>query len=93
MDFLIPRPPSNGSKGVATVPSASNFTRGNSENFFFVLTTVKAFRVARDLVAPRGREERDESLHNATNMHPRARVTEDAVVAEVRVMRLRDDGV
>jgi hypothetical protein len=87
VDFLIPRPPLNGSKDAAAVPSASSFARGNSESFFFVLTAEEAaFRVAKDLVAPRARGERGESLHNATkraSMHPEERVTGDAVVAEV----------
>ena len=88
MDLLVPRPPSNGSKDAAAVPSASSFARGNSESFFFVLTAEEAaFRVAKDLVIPRGRREQGESLYSATKratMHPGKRVAEDAVVAELR---------
>lgn len=97
MDFLIPRPPSNGSKGTGKVPSASNLALGNSESFFFVLTAGEAaLRVAKDRLIPRGRGEQDESLDNATKrrtMHSKERVAEDAVVAEMRGARVRDDGV
>ena len=97
MDLLIPRPPSNGCKGTATVPSASNFARGNSESFFLVLTAEEAaFRVAMDLMTPRGREEQGESLRDTrkqTTMHPKEAVAEDAVVAGMREVWVRDDGV
>lgn len=87
MDFLVPRPPLNGSKGAAAVPSGSNFARGNSASFFFVFTAEVAFRVAKGLAVPIGREEQGESLRNATKratMHPKKRVAADAVVAEIR---------
>jgi len=97
VDLFIPRPPSNGFKGTAAVPSTSNFVRGNSESFFFVLTAEEApFRVAKVLVTPGGGGERGESLDNATKratMHSKETVAKDAVVAEVREVRMRDDGV
>jgi len=95
--FLVPKPPLNGFKGAAAVPSASNFARGNSESFFFVLTAEEAvLRVAKDLMTTRGREGRGESLHDATRratIHPGEVVVVDAVVAEMRGVRMRDDGV
>lgn len=97
MDLLIPSPPSNGSKGAEAVPSASNFARGNSEGFFLVLTAEEAaFRVAKDLVTPRAREEQGKSLRDATKrttIHPKETVAEDAVVAGMRKVWVCDDGV
>ena len=97
MGLLVPRPPLNGSKGAAAVPPTSNFARGNSEAFFFVLIADRAaLRVAKDLVTLRGREGRGESLHDArirATMHSGEVVAEDAVVAEMREAWMCDDGV
>ena len=97
MDFLVPRPPLNGSKGTAAVPLASSFAWGNSEGFFFVLIADEAaLRVAKDLVTLRGRKWRGESLHDATiraTMHSGETVAKDAVVAEMREAWMCDDGV